>query len=428
MKRHHIVYSNDQLFPSTETDTQQIMHTVSALGRLARVTLALPTPRVGAAPDLAALCRHYEVEPSFELRLVPNPLFVEATPRGTERSPGGLPTRLGALRRLVEKMAHTVAWRRDPAWRAADWLHTRNLWTALAFLETTTLPVLYETYRPWPHQISAAAPLFRRLVSHPRFLGLVSHSAYNGRLWQRHAGLTRDRLLVAHNGIDTRKFAPLAPPEEARTRLRAAPEPALEEALRRGLRLDAKSTIVGYLGHISEGKGIGFVLRLAAQLPELTFLLVGATKESDAIRHQARGTPNVAVLPWQISNDMRREYLQASDILMIPPSARALEAVGNTVLPIKIFEYLAAGRTIFAGRTDDLVEVLRDDENSCLVPPDDLAIATRALSLLAADEPRRRRLARAAAIESAGYSLDERARRILEFARGRLPARGGEEL
>jgi glycosyltransferase involved in cell wall biosynthesis len=112
-------------------------------------------------------------------------------------------------------------------------------------------------------------------------------------------------------------------------------------------------------------------------------------------------------------------FLFAADVLVFPPTAAALRA-GRTVLPMKTFQYLAAGRAILAPDLPDLREVLRHDANAVLVPPDVPGAAADALRGLLGDVPRRERLAAAALADAARYTWDARAAKIAAFLRGRL--------
>jgi glycosyltransferase involved in cell wall biosynthesis len=82
--------------------------------------------------------------------------------------------------------------------------------------------------------------------------------------------------------------------------------------------------------------------------------------------------------------------------------------------PLKIFEYMAAGKAIIASDLPTLREVLRDRDNALLVPPDDLDAWTRAVCELAADAAERQRLGARALSDFAGqHSWQARAHRIM---------------
>jgi glycosyltransferase involved in cell wall biosynthesis len=113
-------------------------------------------------------------------------------------------------------------------------------------------------------------------------------------------------------------------------------------------------------------------------------------------------------------------------VLILPPSSIGLRVAGHTVLPMKLFGYLAAGRAVLAPATPDVEELLRDDDNAVLVPPDDRAAAAHALAALLADDERRERLALRASETGRDLTWDARAEKIERFLRERLPASGFE--
>jgi glycosyltransferase involved in cell wall biosynthesis len=243
-------------------------------------------------------------------------------------------------------------------------------------------------------------------MASPHFLGAVLHSHYAR---DRYAALGADerRLLVAHNGHDPARF--LSPP----------PRRELREAL--GLPLDRK--LVVYTGHVNLTKGLDTVLRMARQLPEVAFVLVGSEGRG-VIETLAQRTPNVRVVPWQPFDSVAR-YLLAADVLLQPPSRIPLKLVGNTVLPMKLFLYLAAGRPIVAPDLPDMREVLKHDHNALLVPTGDDGAAALAVARVIGEPGLSQRLAAGARETAAGLTWDARAARILTFLETQRAALAG---
>lgn len=378
-----ITYVFDRPLPATETDSEQAVQTIAALARRgARVRLVLPAS-AKHRPDADAIRSYYCVQGDFEVEGVLSPALGLSDPR---------------------KLWHALFARARAA--DADLLYTRNFPTlfAAAFAEK---PYAYETYRPWFDQLRPLAPAFRRALSRPNALGAVLHSSYAR---ERYAaiGVAPERLAVVHNGYD-----PIL--------MERAPERA---AARAELGLPADRPIVAYTGHVNATKGIETILRMAEQTPAATFLLVGHDGKGGLIERLARRVPNVQLVSWQPFAKVAT-YLKAANVLLLPPSARGLALVGNTVLPMKLFLYLAAARPILAPRTPDLIELLRDGENARLVAPGDVDGAARALHTLLSDEALARRLAQGAAETARDLTWDARATKILQFLEARLAARDG---
>jgi glycosyltransferase involved in cell wall biosynthesis len=368
-----IAYLFDRPLPARETDSEQAMQTIAAFARRgARVRLVLPSR--GAAPSARELAAHYQVEGDFEVCGATSPF------RDFE---------------LGRKWWHALRAPALPAVADADVVYTRNFPTLFALARGRQL-FAYETYRPWSDQFPVLAPLFRWAMTSPRFLGAVLHSRFAR---DRYAALGVDerRLLVAHNGHDPSRFVG---------------QPARDE-LRAELHLPLDRKLCVYTGHINMTKGLDTLLRMARRLPGVSFVLVGS-EGNGVIEALARRTANVQVVPWQ-PFDVVTRYLMAADVLLQPPSGVPLRLVGNTVLPMKLFLYLAAGRPIVAPDLPDMREILTHDHNALLVPTGDDDAAVDALSRVLGEPGLAERLSAAAKSTAEGLTWDARAERILSF-------------
>ena len=377
----HLAYVTDQLLPRTATDTRQMVSMASALGAAgARVTLVAPArwtrSREASRDEVAG---YYEVAPQFELVATRS---IYPNIRGVEKLAQGL-----------------VGPRADVAARA-DAVYTRTLPILLGSLAAGRR-VVYETYRPWPKQQPMSRPLFRWIGSRPHFLGAVLHSHYAADSYAR-TGLPAEKVLVAHNGYDPSILQPAYS----------------QDVARRQCGLPADRPLVVYTGRINRKKGLDLVLEMAAVRPEVLFVLVGSEARG-GIERKAETLENVRVAPW-MAVSQTAPYLHAADVLLIPPVSGPLRQVGNTVLPLKTFLYMAAARAILGPSTADVVELLRDDENALLAPPDDLRAALRALDRLIQDADLRTRLGRQAQRDVGMLTWQRRARRVLRFLRERL--------
>jgi glycosyltransferase involved in cell wall biosynthesis len=377
-----IAYVFDRPLPARETDSEQALQTIAAFARQgAHVSLILPAQ--AAQTTARELMTHYQVVGDFELVNTPAPLV-------------GFP--------LARKWWHARAATRLAVVRAADVVYTRNFPTLFA-LGRGRQPFAYETYRPWPDQYRVLRPAFRAAMSAPSFLGAILHSRFASERY--HAlGVPEERLLVAHNGHDPARF-------------QARPSPT---ALRVKLKLPLDRPIVVYTGHINLTKGLDTVLGMARRLPNVAFVLVGSEGRG-LVEMFARRHPNVIVVGWQ-PFATAAEYLMAADVLLQPPSRVPLRWVGNTVLPMKLFLYLAAGRPIVAPDLPDVREVLRHDQNAMLVPAGDEEAAAQAVARILAEPPLAARLAAAALKTSEGLTWDARARHVLSFLEQRREALG----
>ena len=272
-------------------------------------------------------------------------------------------------------------------------------------MAATRQPVVYETYRPWPTQSVSKRWLFSALRPRSRLAGLVLHSRLAAQSYSE-IGYDERRLLVAHNGFD----------------LPSAGDPVQPETARQTCGLPPDRFTVTYSGRVSVKKGLLSLLEMARALPQAQFVIVGSERRG-RVEKEAETLDNVRVVPWCRSAELL-PYLYAADVLLIPPTAGPLERVGNTVLPIKTYLYLAIGRPIVAAATTDLMEVLEDGRNSVLVPPDDVNAAVSAVRSLMQSPEIGERLGTEARAQAQRYTWEKRAERIVEFIEGRLAELG----
>jgi glycosyltransferase involved in cell wall biosynthesis len=102
--------------------------------------------------------------------------------------------------------------------------------------------------------------------------------------------------------------------------------------------------------------------------------------------------------------------LAQAEILVLPNTGTKVSA--RYTSPLKLFEYLAAGKPIIASDLPALREVLRQEENCLLTPPGDARALADAIKRLAADPALSERLARQAFADADQYTWDRRAARL----------------
>jgi glycosyltransferase involved in cell wall biosynthesis len=104
------------------------------------------------------------------------------------------------------------------------------------------------------------------------------------------------------------------------------------------------------------------------------------------------------------------ELLQRARVLVLPnpPSAMSLRYTS----PLKLFEYLAAGRAIVASDLPSIREVVHDGVEAVLVAPGDPDALARGIRRVLDDPDLADRLAGAAAALAPEYSWARRAERL----------------
>jgi len=113
-----------------------------------------------------------------------------------------------------------------------------------------------------------------------------------------------------------------------------------------------------------------------------------------------------------IRHDRMPEMLSIADVAVVP-SAPVPASGGGTGTPLKLFEYMAAGKGIVATAVGPTAEVIRDGENGLLVEAGDVNGFAGAMLTLLNDSTVRGRLgqnARRQAVEH--YSWEEYSRHL----------------
>lgn len=217
-----------------------------------------------------------------------------------------------------------------------------------------------------------------------------------------------EALLLAPNGVELEKYAGLPGPAEARRQLN----------LKEGL-------TVGFTGHIYPGRGADMLFELARQMPDVNFLWVGGTPELvDFWKHKLTeaGMANVTMTGF-VKHESIPLYQAAADVLMMPYS-RSIEAssgqdIAEVINPMKMFEYMAAGRGIVSADLPSIREVLNEGNAvfcsaGALGDWESVIGEWKAgIENLLADEPRRLALGNRARKDVEQFAWSKREERIL---------------
>ena len=219
------------------------------------------------------------------------------------------------------------------------------------------------------------------------------------------AGVPAQRIRVIPNGINTREFASLPTPAEAKRRLQ------LEGRL-----------VLGFVGFMREWHGLERVLEFMARAKDrerLLALFVGDGPARGALEARARelGLESSLRITGVMPRDQIPQTLAAFDVALQP-------AVVDYASPLKLFEYLAVGLPIIAPDLPNIREVLRNGDNALLFAEGDPQDFVRCLSRMTNDAGLRTRLAASAAatIAKQGLTWQHNAERITALAASLLEA------
>lgn len=194
-------------------------------------------------------------------------------------------------------------------------------------------------------------------------------------------GAAAERVMVAHDGFRQGRFANLPDTSTARERIG----------------WDDSAFVVGFVGRLhmlDQDKGVGTLVEAAAQVEGVSLALVGGPDEM-AERYraqwQALGQPHERFLyAGQVPPDDVPRYLRAFDVCAMPHPFT--EQFAYYTSPLKLFEYMAAGRAIVASDLPAWADVITHEQDALLVPPSDVHALAAALRRLRDDTALRQQL------------------------------------
>lgn len=213
-------------------------------------------------------------------------------------------------------------------------------------------------------------------------------------------GVDRERIDLIYNGIDAERFQPRPP----------------DETLRQQHDLAGKRS-VAYIGTLGLAHGLGTVIEAAERLrgrEEIVFLLIGAGAERERLetRIAERGLHNVQLLGLQ-PRDAMPAWIATIDVLLV--CLRDLP-VFETVIPSKIFEFLAQERPVIVTARGEIARMATEADVALVAEPEDAdALADAIVHVIEHPEEADRRARAGRTWVQANFVRDALARRMLRF-------------
>lgn len=253
------------------------------------------------------------------------------------------------------------------------------------------------TLGPAWHRAFAKLNGRKRLVSITQALIDVLDRDYNMRL-------KGDDVVIAPNGVELERFAAI---------------PATPELARQQLTFPSVPTVM-CTGHLYAGRGADLFLALAKSIPQAQFAWVGGRPDDIATWKAKAASQNITNLTFTgfIPNQDLPLYQAAADILLMPYSRSIMGSSGtadsaSVASPMKMFEYMAAGRAIITADLPVIREVL-NEKNAVFCKPDDVADWRTEIESLLTDKARRLILGNKAKTDVKSYTWLEREQAILK--------------
>ncbi len=222
----------------------------------------------------------------------------------------------------------------------------------------------------WPDQVERLNRWLNSITD--AFIGVAES---HGRYLVETEGFPAEKVHVAPNGVDTRRFRFL---------------PASRAKLRAELGIAADAPVCGVVAAQRPEKNLHLFLESAArvnkQLPQARFILVGDGPERESLEVQTRKL------------GMRNEVFFLGTRKDIPQLLSTIDLFGltsdNEASPVSILEAMCCGRPVVATNVGSIAESVQHGFSGYLVEPGDVDAMSKAWLTILADQRRGRQMGR----------------------------------
>jgi glycosyltransferase involved in cell wall biosynthesis len=226
-------------------------------------------------------------------------------------------------------------------------------------------------------------------------------------------GIPEERVSVVVNGVDLALFSRSFHGADVREQFGVGPEP-----------------IVAFVGSFQPWHGVNLLVSsfglVQTCFPKVQLLLVGDGAGRDAVVTQIADMglqANIKLL-GRLAQDQVAAVLSIADVVVAPYPLIHGEIVGT---PLKILEYMAAGKAIVAS-TAPLHEIITDGVTGLRVAPASASSLAQGISRLLGNEELRARLGRNASCQARQYSWEHVAEQLSEIFMAELAKRNHHSL
>lgn len=192
------------------------------------------------------------------------------------------------------------------------------------------------------------------------------------RKWQ----LDPRKIEVVPNAADTEAFARTYDIGDARQKYGLTGEP-----------------VIMFVGGFYPWHDLGLLVdafsKVLQQMPQARLVLVGDGQTRAEIEQKIarNGVRHAVIMTGAVPHEQIPQLLAVADVA-VAPNISFFHGHGGS--PLKLYEYMAAGKAIVATHTGQVAEVIEDGRNGLLLPPGDMDGWGNALSTLLSDVELRR--------------------------------------
>lgn len=177
-----------------------------------------------------------------------------------------------------------------------------------------------------------------------------------------------EKIIVMPNGVDVDLFKPDYDSDSTRLELGLGDEP-----------------VISFIGSFQAWHGLDRLIEsfmhVLKQFPNAKLLLVGDGRARQLVDDKIAemGVASNVIITGFVPQEKVPEYLSVADVTVLPYPKLPMDLWFS---PLKLYEYMAAGKAIVASRSGQIAEVLQDGYNGLLVEPGSVEELTRAILTL----------------------------------------------
>tara|TARA_Y100000591_G_C21608570_1_gene581648 strand:+ start:35 stop:811 length:777 start_codon:yes stop_codon:yes gene_type:complete len=174
-----------------------------------------------------------------------------------------------------------------------------------------------------------------------------------------------------------------------------------------------------YTGSLSKGKGFEIIYKIAKRLPKINFQVYGDKRLLDKNFLETTKPKNLF-----INGHKKYRYipsiLSRAKILLMPYQKEVFGRSKNIDLvsymsPLKLFDYLASGTPIIASKLIVYSHILKHNQNSILLEPNNINIWVKTINDLYYNNTKLKKISRLNKNISKKYTWKIRAKKIIRF-------------
>lgn len=290
-----------------------------------------------------------------------------------------------------------IRWRQNIFW---GWLFRRKDYKVVFECNTPpSMSLQYDSTKTSRIIGQLIKVLDKKICFHSDLISAVSKTVRNFLI--KEINCDKNKIIVNPNGVDARRFSPEG------------------EDLRDRYKIVSGDIVIGYTGLFRPQRGIEILIKAFKTLNKKTYrelkLFIVGSGEADyekKLRAMAKDDENI-IFTGEVPFNIMPSYLRTCDIMVSPQIL--LNGKNFHQSPIKLYEYMAAGRSIIASNIGQINDVIKDGYSGLLFESGNIKSLLGRLSDLISNCDLRKALAENARKEALElYSWENNIKRIFK--------------